>query len=121
MAGYKESFSVTPAAGWRSTPAWAPVATLPTAPPHAPAAPQESSGGGRSSGGGGSLPGRTSNCGAVDISTDTTLAAEATGASVAIFRAPDDAQPVKTVRSPNQFGFAQHFLVKARQGDWLGV
>jgi hypothetical protein len=104
----------------QTTATWAPVATPPAPPPAAaPAAAPASPGGGR--GDGGSLPGRTSNCGAVDISTDTTLAAEATGASVAIFRAPDDAQPVKTVRSPNQFGFAQHFLVKARQGDWLGV
>jgi len=107
----------------QTTPTWAPMATPPTPPPTAAPAPaQGSSGGGRGDGdGGGSLPGHTSSCGAVDISTETTLAATATGGSVAVFRSPGDAQPVKTVRSPNQFGFAQHFLVKAQQGDWLGV
>jgi lipoprotein-anchoring transpeptidase ErfK/SrfK len=110
----------------QTTPTWAPVTIPPTpAPTPAPPAPAEqSSGGGRSSGGGGggaSLPGRVSNCGSVDISTGPTMAGSATGSSVSIFRSPGDAQPVKTVASPNQFGFPLTFLVKARQGDWLGV
>ena len=105
---------------------WAPL-TAPLTPPPAPAAapPQESSGAARTAStggsGGGSLAGRSSNCGAVEISTAPTLAASATGSSVSIFRAPSDPQPVKTMRSPNEFGFPVHFLVQARQGDWLGV
>lgn len=108
----------------QTPPTWAPAAALPTPPPTAAttATPQESSSSARGGGGGsGSLPGRTTNCGAVAIDTGPTLAASATGGSVSIFRAPDDPQPVKTLRSPNEFGFPQHFLVKARQGDWLGV
>jgi lipoprotein-anchoring transpeptidase ErfK/SrfK len=111
----------------QTTATWAPTTIPVTPPPTAVSAPaQASSGGGGSDGGsdgggGGSLPGRTSSCGSVDIDTGPTLAATATGGSVSIFRSVGDPQPVRTLRSPNQFGFRQHFLVKARQGDWLGV
>jgi lipoprotein-anchoring transpeptidase ErfK/SrfK len=127
LAGCKQSTSriaLTRGVVHETPATWAPATVPPTPPPTeapAPTPAAQSSSGARSSESGGSFAGRTSSCGAVDISTASTLTAAASGGSVAIFRSPDDPQPTKTLRSPNQFGFAQQFLVKARQGDWLGV
>jgi lipoprotein-anchoring transpeptidase ErfK/SrfK len=96
--------------------------TLPPTPPPTdppPAAQPASSSDDDGGGGGGRVV--VNRCASVQMDSGPFVAASAKGSSIAIYDQPGGSV-VKTIASPNSFGFPQEFLVKARQGDdWLGV
>jgi lipoprotein-anchoring transpeptidase ErfK/SrfK len=49
------------------------------------------------------------------------LVAQATGAEVPVFTAPDQAEPSQTLPSPNENGAPLVFLVKEQQDAWINV
>lgn len=51
----------------------------------------------------------------------TYTVAEAKGAKVAVYGAPTDAQPARSLPSPQDDGSTLVFLVKAERGDWVNV
>ncbi|MGH9193859.1 MAG: L,D-transpeptidase [Acidimicrobiales bacterium] len=57
----------------------------------------------------------------VPLATGTSLVAHAKPASVPVYAAAGDGEPVSSLDNPNENGAPLVFLVKEQQGDWLNV